>query len=294
MEMTFLKLGVATAVMNTQREILLSKRGDMGMWNLPTGRLDKGEFLNVAALREVKEETGILAEEVRPVGLYFQQGRERLNILYEAHPIGGTLTQNTDESTANTYFSYANLPKNFFGDFMAQNIFEGGVHLHVLETPVEVLNRVKRQLAWRYVKNLLRGKPEPRWTKFDIQASLIVMDTNSQTILSILHNNEQRILPGLVVHGRIAPWEQLRDYVREKYDVYELRQSTLRWTGLYQNKRRNSLEFVFYTEVHLNSKPSAHHSRWIETDSEEWWQAYKPFVQHIAFNRTDVKQVFED
>ncbi|MBI1183655.1 NUDIX domain-containing protein [bacterium] len=44
-------------VVNNRGEILLIKR--RGVWDLPKGKVEKGEFLRQAAVREVKEECGV-------------------------------------------------------------------------------------------------------------------------------------------------------------------------------------------------------------------------------------------
>lgn len=47
------------------QEVLLIKRGTpprLGQWSVPGGRLEWGETLQVAALRELKEETGVDAQ----------------------------------------------------------------------------------------------------------------------------------------------------------------------------------------------------------------------------------------
>jgi 8-oxo-dGTP diphosphatase len=46
-------------------KVLLIKRGTpprLGQWSLPGGRIEWGEAVDVAALRELKEETGVEAE----------------------------------------------------------------------------------------------------------------------------------------------------------------------------------------------------------------------------------------
>ena len=108
--MSFMRLGTRIAVINEKNEILLSKRGDSGVWALPGGRVDSGEILHESAIREVREETGLDVEIERPIGLYFQQGRSRMNILYRAKPIGGELFKATDETLDNRFFSPDKIP----------------------------------------------------------------------------------------------------------------------------------------------------------------------------------------
>jgi 8-oxo-dGTP diphosphatase len=63
----------ASAVVFRGREVLLVKRGQklgQGLWSLPGGKVEVGETVANAALREVLEETGIRATIVGFVGLY--------------------------------------------------------------------------------------------------------------------------------------------------------------------------------------------------------------------------------
>lgn len=58
------QLGVSTLVLY-EENLLLVKRGKQpakGLWSLPGGRVEWGETLQEAARREVKEETGLLVE----------------------------------------------------------------------------------------------------------------------------------------------------------------------------------------------------------------------------------------
>ena len=95
--------------------MLLSRRGDLNTWTLPGGRLDSGERLEDAALREVEEETGVEARIERAVGLYYLAGWQRMNILYAASPTGGSLRDKTRETRANRYFSAGSLPQSVIG-----------------------------------------------------------------------------------------------------------------------------------------------------------------------------------
>lgn len=59
--------------------ILLIKRGEhpfMNHWALPGGFVKKGETVEQCALREIKEETGIIPEAILPVGLFSTPGRD--------------------------------------------------------------------------------------------------------------------------------------------------------------------------------------------------------------------------
>ena len=63
----------ASAAVFRGREVLLVKRGQklgQGLWSLPGGKVEFGETVGNAALREVLEETGIRAAIVGFAGLY--------------------------------------------------------------------------------------------------------------------------------------------------------------------------------------------------------------------------------
>ena len=68
--------------------ILLVKRATVvfkGYWALPGGRVDAGETVEQAVVREVKEETGLRVKIVRKIGEYHESGVQD-GIEYDYYP----------------------------------------------------------------------------------------------------------------------------------------------------------------------------------------------------------------
>lgn len=93
---------VSAIVVNENRELLLVKRGNdpyRGMWCLPIGFAEAGESISEAALRELREETGLEGEIARLVDVdtiddeYYGS---MAVITYEVRVIGGRLEPGDD------------------------------------------------------------------------------------------------------------------------------------------------------------------------------------------------------
>src|SRR3954468_4937354 len=63
------KVAVGAVVGNDKGEILLVQRADSGIWLYPTGWADIGYSASEVAVKEVEEETGIIAEPVRIIAV---------------------------------------------------------------------------------------------------------------------------------------------------------------------------------------------------------------------------------
>ncbi|MFF0529564.1 NUDIX hydrolase [Nocardia amikacinitolerans] len=92
----------ATAfVSDDQDRVLLLQRSDNGLWSIPGGGQDFGEYIAETAIRETREETGIDIRVTGLVGIYtnphhvmaYADGevRQQFSICFRAEPIGGTL-----------------------------------------------------------------------------------------------------------------------------------------------------------------------------------------------------------
>lgn len=102
----------ATVAVIHEGRILLTKREDFEVWCLPGGGVEAGESLAQAAIREVKEETGLDVEITHLVGAYSRLGGfpDVHALLYAARPIGGEIRLQPGETVDVRYFSSTELP----------------------------------------------------------------------------------------------------------------------------------------------------------------------------------------
>jgi 8-oxo-dGTP diphosphatase len=84
--------------------LLMIRRGkepNLGLWSVPGGRVEPGEYLADACRREVREETGIEVEVGELAGIFEVTGRPHYVILdFLASPIGSTEPVAADDAAA--------------------------------------------------------------------------------------------------------------------------------------------------------------------------------------------------
>lgn len=91
--------------------LLVKQRDGRGYWSLPGGVMEQGETVEEAAIREVREETGLTVRLLRVVGLYSKPAEEAVAITFEGAIVGGIRQQVTSETTACQYWPCDSLPE---------------------------------------------------------------------------------------------------------------------------------------------------------------------------------------
>jgi len=114
-----LKLGSAVLIEKDGHLLLLQRSYQpwKGSWNLPAGYVEVDETPEQAAVREVREETGLEIEIDRLLRTFFFDDDPRGNgllVLYRGVVVGGQLN-GSGESTAHGYFSAGSLPEDLCG-----------------------------------------------------------------------------------------------------------------------------------------------------------------------------------
>lgn len=118
-----LKAGVAVVIFNNQKQVLLQKRSDVGLWGIPSGHVEIGETVSQAAIREVKEETNLDISIKKIIGVYsdpnsqvfeYPNGKVThfITTCFLAEVTGGELKCNSKESLDIRFFEHDNLPQD--------------------------------------------------------------------------------------------------------------------------------------------------------------------------------------
>ena len=111
--------GVRGVVVDDAGRILLAQRADNGQWALVSGMLDPGEQPARGLVREIFEETAVVAEAERVVSVgavgpvTYPNGDvcEFLDVVFLCRYVSGEARVNDDESLAVGWFSLDELPE---------------------------------------------------------------------------------------------------------------------------------------------------------------------------------------
>ena len=113
-------VGATTLVFNDRKELLLNLRTDTNTWGIPGGSMELYESIEETAIRELKEETGIHADELELVTVlsgkdfYFEypNGDKMCTVivLFKVLNYNGAINVSDNESKALKFFPLTNLP----------------------------------------------------------------------------------------------------------------------------------------------------------------------------------------
>lgn len=116
------QIGVGVALFNNEGQVLLELRSDFNEWGFLGGKLEFGESLTECAIREVKEESGLIIDRnLELIGVYSNPENtivkyperyvQKIDVFMKGNIIGGELKP-SKESFDLQYFDLFNLPKN--------------------------------------------------------------------------------------------------------------------------------------------------------------------------------------
>ncbi|WP_379134749.1 NUDIX domain-containing protein [Paenibacillus sp. sgz500958] len=112
---------VAAVIRNEEREILFLRKGGETLWALPAGAIEPGETPPRTLRREVFEETGLMVNPVRILGVfggekfrYIYQSRDHVEYVftvYECSIVKGNLRSEDGEAEELRFFRDQELPE---------------------------------------------------------------------------------------------------------------------------------------------------------------------------------------
>lgn len=111
-------IGACCLVFNTEGKVLLGKRKNAfgaGLYGLPGGRIELGEKVSVTAVRELKEETGILNARLSYQGVVkeLQGDVDFIHFVFVIKDWEGEITvMEPEKCEAWEWFNLDDLPKN--------------------------------------------------------------------------------------------------------------------------------------------------------------------------------------
>jgi len=103
--------GSFTIILNENKSrVLLVKRKDLPIWDLPGGRVEEGEKLSDCAIRESIEETGYIVDIYKKIGEYCRPQFNDIQHVYLGKVIGGQEIKDGDETDKLKWFKIIALP----------------------------------------------------------------------------------------------------------------------------------------------------------------------------------------
>ena len=144
------KVAVGAIVTNDEGQLLMIQRSDSGNWLYPTGWCDVGYSAAEVIKKEVEEETGIIVEPIRIIGVFdgFRLGTSRIplySLLFHCKAVGGNLNPHPLEVLDLGWYSLDQLPGMVFGFERWRAIADAAIKGEYLDTAYDAI----RGPVWR-------------------------------------------------------------------------------------------------------------------------------------------------
>ena len=97
---------VAAVLIEMDDRLVMIRRANepgQGLWSFPSGYVDRGETVETAAIREVKEETGLLVSLTGFLGVYSTKNSPVILLVYTGIVKGGRLCSGHDAQEADLF-----------------------------------------------------------------------------------------------------------------------------------------------------------------------------------------------
>ena len=246
-----MNIGSGGIVVNQLGQVLLIQRDDTGTFALPAGGVELNETPAEAAVREVKEETGLLVMPVRLVGLYFAPipPHGYLSIVYRCIQRGGKI-ETSDESPVVGFYGTRPLPQSIL-NIHRERIEHGLQHRGGAPNWIRQKTSLKLLLRFLYIKLIVYPRldrqrrrlgqpthqPTPGW---QAEARLIMQNDAGDILWERQADGWQ--LPGGNCLRNEAPWE-----TAVRFHPHHAQPSNL--SGIYPHPNKHHMTFVFTAQA---------------------------------------------